>query len=110
MTTQKQNNGRGRPATIGTKAFIEVWNKSPDVATVVKTFKRLQGLDATKAAQYCSIRAFNLRAKGHDVKLMQRGRKAQVVIIASSQVAEIAAQSENVPQVIAQAEIVNPQV
>jgi hypothetical protein len=68
--------GRGRPAKISERAFMEVVNKSASVADVVSRFRSLREMDPVKAKAYVSIRAFNLRAKGCDVKTFPRGRKA----------------------------------
>ncbi len=70
---------RGRPALINDKAFIEVHNKSESVDDIVTAFKTLRKMDAEKARVYVSIRAHNLRAAGHDLKMFKRGRKPSVV-------------------------------
>lgn len=67
--------GRGRPALIGDRAFIEVHNKSESVDDIVNAFSTLREMDEVKARTYVSIRAWNLRNKGVELKLFPRGRK-----------------------------------
>ena len=67
---------RGRPALISNKAFIEVHNKSESVDDIVRAFSVLRKMDVDKARSYVSIRAWNLRNKGVELKLFPRGRKA----------------------------------
>ncbi len=74
-TKKGKSQGRGRPATVTDKAFIEVHAKSESLDDIIKTFKALREMDPKKARLYVTMRSASLRKKGVELKQFPRGRK-----------------------------------
>lgn len=74
-TSAQAKRGRGRPATVSDKAFIEVHAKSASLDDVINAFSMLRAMEPKKARLYVSMRAAALRRKGNSLKTFPRGRK-----------------------------------
>ena len=72
----KSARGRGRPATVSDRAFIEVHAKSTSLDDIVGAFASLRSMEPKKARLYVSMRAATLRKKGNALKQFPRGRKS----------------------------------
>jgi len=64
---------RGRPAKIEQAVFIEVWNRCSSLTNVSEVL----GIPSTSA----SVRASQLRKKGHVLETFKRGRKSKPKVV-----------------------------